>query len=183
MTQGEGKGQKRGREAVEADSLLPSSSSDSVRSVSVAFYPSIPSISPPFQTLSLLPVSHPHVRPPICPFSLSLSASSTILLAKVLAFSFCFSPFLNGCVLPLFSLHLLQPGAAFPPTSFEPPPAPFACAVFLPSTALELKGESDPQICPCTQSSRSDGGIRPSRRLSGVIEGAGGSGGGVETKD
>lgn len=124
MTQGEGKGQKRGREAVEADSLLPSSSSDSVRSVSVAFYPSIPSISPPFQTLSLLPVSHPHVRPPICPFSLSLSASSTILLAKVLAFSFCFSPFLNGCVLPLFSLHLLQPGAAFPPTSFEPPPPP-----------------------------------------------------------
>jgi hypothetical protein len=44
--------------------------------------------------------------------------------------------------------------------------------VFLPSSALELKGESDPHICPCTRSSRSDGGIRPSRRLSGVVEGA-----------
>lgn len=180
MTQGEGKGQKRGREAVEADSLLPSSSSDSVRSVSVAFYPSIPFISPPFQTLSLLPlVCHPYVIlfsgfPSICPFSLSLSASSTILLAKVLAFSFRFSPFLDGCVLPLFSHSAPSPTRGCISTHpfrrvAAPPPS---CAVVLPSSALELKGESDPHICPCTRSSRSDGGIRPSRRLSGVVEGA-----------
>lgn len=181
MTQGEGKGQKRGREAVEADSLLPSSSSDRVRSVSVAFYPSIPSSSPSFQTLGLLRlVLHSHVilffrLPSICPFSLSLSASSTILLAKVLAFSFWFSPFLDGCVLPLLFLSAPSPTrAAFPPTPFaaSPPPLPFSCAVFHPSSALELKGESDPYICPCTRRSRSDGGIRPSRRLSGVMEGA-----------
>lgn len=133
MTQGEGKGQKRGREAVEADSLLPSSSSDRVRSVSVAFYPSIPSSSPSFQTLGLLRlVLHSHVilffrLPSICPFSLSLSASSTILLAKVLAFSFWFSPFLDGCVLPLLFLSAPSPTrAAFPPTPFaaSPPPSP-----------------------------------------------------------
>lgn len=152
MTQGEGKGQKRGREAAEAGSLPPSSSSPaSARSLSLRSFLPLGSLHltslrgsrpPPSSPTTPLPESFffffsglPSIRLPSLPFPVSVPSPFFPFFPSDRSYIFC--PFfsLSGWVFSLSSLLCLstfpsQGLRSHPPLSALPahrPPSPAQC--------------------------------------------------------